>query len=189
MKKCTICKMGKCLSSFCKDKSRSDGLSSKCRDCAKAIKVARRQKDPAAFKKKQAAHQRQYRERLVGEKLLVYRKKDRERSSAYRQANREKVLTSQKEYYRRNTHKFRSHWAKRRASLREATPSWLTEEHHKQIQDIYQHARDCELVSGEKYHVDHIIPLQGENISGLHVPWNLQVLPADINIAKSNSHG
>lgn len=70
---------------------------------------------------------------------------------------------------------------------RQATPKGLTPEQRKQIVDIYEHMRDCRTVTGEDYHVDHIVPLRGENICGLHVPWNLQVLPAYVNISKSNT--
>lgn len=69
---------------------------------------------------------------------------------------------------------------------RQATPKALTKEQRQQIAGIYEHMRDCRAVTGEDYHVDHIVPLMGENICGLHVPWNLQVLPAYVNQAKSN---
>ena len=75
----------------------------------------------------------------------------------------------------------------RRRRSKQATPTWLTPEQKQQIVDIYEHMRDCRAVTGEEYHVDHIVPLRGEDICGLHVPWNLQVLPAYVNIAKSNS--
>lgn len=67
-----------------------------------------------------------------------------------------------------------------------AVPNWITTEHRKAIRELYLHAADCRAVTGEEYHVDHIIPLKGETVCGLHVPWNLQVLPADVNISKSN---
>ena len=64
----------------------------------------------------------------------------------------------------------------------------LSEEHKTQIKDFYWLARDLRAVTGEEYHVDHIVPLNGKNICGLHVPWNLQVLPADINLSKGNRY-
>ncbi|NBT30478.1 MAG: hypothetical protein EBT13_00845 [Rhodobacteraceae bacterium] len=70
---------------------------------------------------------------------------------------------------------------------REATPNWLSKEQIDHMREIYWHARDCELVTGEKYHVDHIVPIINDDICGLHVPWNLQILPADINIRKGNA--
>lgn len=71
---------------------------------------------------------------------------------------------------------------------KEATPKWLTAEQRNKIIATYDHMRDCRIITGEDYHVDHIVPLRGENVCGLHVPWNLQVLPADVNIDKSNKH-
>lgn len=76
--------------------------------------------------------------------------------------------------------------AKYRASKLCATPKWLTEEHYAQIVDIYKEREILTEITGILYHVDHIVPLQGETVCGLHVPWNLQVIPATENLSKSN---
>lgn len=55
-------------------------------------------------------------------------------------------------------------------------PKWVN---RKEILEIYKNRP-------QGYHVDHIIPLNGANVSGLHVPWNLQYLPALENIKKQN---
>jgi hypothetical protein len=107
----------------------------------------------------------------------------------YRESNLESCRKRCREWQKQNPDKIAAIVAKRRASKLNATPSWLTQEHYDQIKHLYAHAKECEMLTGDKYHVDHIVPLQGKNVSGLHVPWNLQVLPADINIKKSNSHG
>ena len=66
-----------------------------------------------------------------------------------------------------------------RKKRRFATPKWLTEEHKKELHHIY-------LNRPKGYHVDHIVPLQGANVSGLHVPWNLQYLTVEDNLRKHN---
>jgi len=62
---------------------------------------------------------------------------------------------------------------------RNATPKWLSKNHREEMKRIY-------LNRPEGYHVDHIVPLKGKNVSGLHVPWNLQYLPIADNIRKRN---
>jgi len=75
---------------------------------------------------------------------------------------------------------------KRQAAQLQRTPSWLNESHHLAIVEIYQESIDLAQLLGEWYEVDHIVPLQGKTVSGLHVPWNLQVITARENRIKNN---
>jgi len=101
--------------------------------------------------------------------------------------NKEKRNLAAKNWQLLNPHKNAAKQKRREAAKLSRTPKWLKPEHYEEINNLYWLAADLQKVSGEKYHVDHIVPLQGKNISGLHVPWNLQILPADMNCSKSNS--
>jgi hypothetical protein len=91
-----------------------------------------------------------------------------------------------REWQKLNSNKVNATQAKRRANKLRATPKWLTAEQLLKIKEFYTLAVHLEKQTGIKHHVDHIIPLQGITICGLHVPWNLQVLTAKNNISKGN---
>jgi hypothetical protein len=67
-------------------------------------------------------------------------------------------------------------------------PNWLTESDFLAIKCIYQVAAMRNANSDIKWSVDHIIPLNGKTVSGLHVPSNLQVIPLKENRAKWNHY-
>jgi hypothetical protein len=87
--------------------------------------------------------------------------------------------TYRKRWKERNKAKVRADVLARKRGLKQATPSWLTPEQWDEMNMIY-------VTCPEGHHVDHIVPLRGENVCGLHVPWNLQHLPAEENMAKRN---
>jgi 5-methylcytosine-specific restriction endonuclease McrA len=66
------------------------------------------------------------------------------------------------------------------------TPTWLSKEQFKEIQQFYIDAIYLTNYTKVNFEVDHIIPLKGKLVSGLHVPWNLQLLTEEENIKKSN---
>lgn len=92
-------------------------------------------------------------------------------------------LEATKRFYKRNPHVRLAQNAKRRADLIQRTPIWSD---LKKIEEIYRDAKRLEKEDGIKRHVDHIIPLRGKIVSGLHVPENLQILTAEENQKKTN---
>ena len=89
---------------------------------------------------------------------------------------------SAKNWARNNPGKARERSRRYELSKIRAVPPWLTKEHRDAMAAIYNRA----IVLG--YEVDHIVPLQGRNVCGLHVPWNLQLLTPTANCEKSNKH-
>jgi hypothetical protein len=99
--------------------------------------------------------------------------KIRDRTRAYQQNNKERYLEYQNAYQ-----------AARRVLLRQAQPPWVN---IGKLKPIYRLMRKKNKAAGQVvYHVDHIVPLQGKDVCGLHVPWNLQIITAKENQAKHN---
>ena len=166
MKTCTKCKEVRDLAGFSEDAKMRDGLTSRCKICMKATSKAWYK----ANKEKAKARGKAWRE-ANKEKAKAWREANQETVKAWREANKDRLIANS---------------AKRRASKLQRTPSWLTSDDFKWIDWHYRHAKVMEARWGEPYHVDHIHPLQGDTVSGLHVPSNLQVIPASENLVKNN---
>lgn len=75
--------------------------------------------------------------------------------------------------------------AKRHAAKMKRTPSWLNAGHWLEMESVYKYCSALRSI-GLDYEVDHVVPMQGQSVSGLHVPWNLQLMTASENSAKGN---
>jgi hypothetical protein len=107
--------------------------------------------------------------------------------AVYYQNNKQRVIDAIKAWRNANPLDARalgaSHTAKRRAVVRRATPQWADME---AILQVYRSAAALTEQTGIPHDVDHIVPLQAKNVSGLHVHWNLQAIPASVNRSKQN---
>lgn len=77
--------------------------------------------------------------------------------------------------------------AANRVARKERIPTWLSEDDKWLIAELYDLATLRTALFGFVWHVDHVIPLKGKKVSGLHVPWNLQVIPWVDNLRKGVS--
>jgi 5-methylcytosine-specific restriction endonuclease McrA len=100
--------------------------------------------------------------------------------NAWQKMNKDKVAKYQAKYESASTHKRNALTSKRRASKLKATPTWLTQKDIGAIKTVYEQA------AAHQQQVDHIIPLQGKEVCGLHVFWNLRAISASENSKKKN---
>lgn len=70
-------------------------------------------------------------------------------------------------------------------------PTWLSTEQHAAMLSFYTRCKKLNVGITHRaamYTVDHIVPLHGTHVSGLHVPWNLQILTHAENASKGNRY-
>ena len=172
MKICNKCLINKKFLEFNKRKQNKDGYNNKCRSCVKEWREPRK-----------------HIEALVCAKY--YKKNKIQIIQQQKESSRNKIKYN-KEYYQA-TKNFPRNKANRNATYKayiqakqNRTPKWLTKDDYWLMEQAYVVAQERSNKYRIKFHVDHIIPLQGKNVSGFHCPDNLQILPWYENISKSN---
>lgn len=106
----------------------------------------------------------------------------------YYLSNRETRRVKGKDHYEQNKSVYLAYSRTRKATIKRACPNCLSEEDFDTIKRIYIECNKITNETGIEHHVDHIIPLSGEIVCGLHVPWNLQIITAEENLRKSNKY-
>ena len=102
-----------------------------------------------------------------------------ERSAEIKREWRNRNPEADRKYYERNKERSYAQRDAYRRRCKEAMPEWVD---RRAILDVYKEAKRLGLS------VDHIVPLHNPTVCGLHVPWNLQLLPLEDNIRKGNKH-
>lgn len=145
------------------------------------------------------ARDKENQKRLAREWYLRNRELAKARAKAWVEANLEKrsiILKTNRdkhkesrsaynrEWFAKNPQKRAAYEGKRRAMLLQRTPKWLDNDDLWLIEEVYDLAQLRSEAFGFEWHVDHVIPLQGKRVSGLHDISNLQVITGSENCKK-----
>lgn len=190
MKTCSACGIEKPLSDFGKNSCKPDGLCAACKACRNARRKAGYRKNPKKSVEAAKKWNRENRAACRENSRASYARHRELRKVISRErywVNKDQANLANAAYRKANPGICRAIKAKRRAAKLQRTPKWLTVEDLLTIRKIYEDARRIEKETGVKHHVDHIYPLQGRKVSGLHVPGNLQILTAAQNLKKHNN--
>ena len=160
MKTCTKCLINKNCEFFHKDASRKDGYRNICKECVSAYMKVNHEKNKVHITAKAI--------KWVAE-------------------NREKHNAKCNKWAKQNPAKVNARTARRYACKTQATPKWLDVDDHWMIEQAYELAALRTKMFGFPWEVDHVVPLRGKKVMGLHVPWNLQVVAQTENRHKSNT--
>jgi hypothetical protein len=109
-------------------------------------------------------------------------------AAIWRDNNRARMSATARAYRQNNPGKVRAKKNLREIAKAQRTPTWLSPLDLWMMEEIYILSELRTRLTGVQCNVDHIIPLRGKKVSGLHVPSNLQIIPAKLNFVKGNRH-
>lgn len=174
-KVCGCCGEMKRISGFGVVKGR---VRSYCKECCRKQEVARRQTRGDAIRESDRRRRASNPEARKQVERKAYRKRATIKRAELRKAN--------SEWGKANRHKTAAFCVLKRARRMKRLPPWVDNKLLDQMAEFYAQAAQATELSGIKHHVDHIVPLRSPVVSGLHVPWNLQVLEGSENRRKGN---
>ena len=116
--------------------------------------------------------------------LERYRERHRLVSKEWIRKNPEKMKSYVRNWQRSHPEKMSELCRAYQARKVKAMPIWVK---HSDILPFYKQARQATIRTGIAHEVDHVYPLRHKNFSGLHVSWNLRVVPISVNRAKRNT--
>jgi len=187
---CSVCSIDKEQSLFSRDKKSKTGYSYRCRECRSSY--GKQYQKQYSSKLKEIAHQYylENRERII-EKTVTWRTENPEKAKkhlvTYYENNKEECYIRNSTWKKANSHKVCAQTQKRNSSKMNRTPSWTTDVDLFILEEAYHLAKLRTSSTGIEWQVDHIFPLQGKLVSGLHISNNVQVVPAVWNQKKNNS--
>lgn len=173
-KRCSCCKQFKDLSTFGVHTKTRDGLTNACLPCKRGQEKARYKLN--ADKKKMSV--KKYYEENKEECL--------NRRAIYVSKNKDLLSEKQKRYYLENKDKYDVWRSERRARKLHATVKYDKEFTDFVVLEASKLKQQRKDITGIDWHLDHIIPLQGKRVCGLHVWNNLRVITARENLQKGN---
>ena len=186
---CTKCDIEKPISAFRRAPGMAIGVRKECMECAQIAATKRYRDNPESARQKASEWVKNNPQKATEVRRASYVKHRATRLKArkeWRAKNLEKDRAREKRYLKDNRPIVYAKNARRRAAETQAVPHWLTAIHKAQIQEFYEIASARTMQTGIKNHVDHKIPLRGDSVCGLHVPWNLQALTEFENCSKHN---
>ncbi len=191
MKRCASCGVEKSLGEFYVRKDSPDGYRNDCKECRKSRSLQTYFGDVDRKKEQKREAYRKKVEANPGYHAALYWKNvERRRQSAreYYKKHREKIIEKSVAYASQNKAKANATKKRYKLAKKNACPPWVLRslELRTQLEFFYQEAQRLTQETGVVHHVDHIIPVQGDTVCGLHVPWNLQILTASENCSKQN---
>ena len=179
------------MGEFYRRRDSPDGYRTECKTCWKR-KCSQHYENN---REKQLEYRRSYYRKKVSENPDLHREKywsdvgaAKALNRKYYLEHREKRVAKSVDYARRNPAKANATKKKYKLAKRRACPPWVLDspELCGMMEDVYCRAKKLTEETEIMHHVDHIIPIQGQIVCGLHVPWNLQVLTASENCSKQN---